>query len=99
MGWTYMVICIFDFLVSPILWSVYQGVYHGDVTSQWYPLTLHGAGLFHIAMGAILGIEAFNKNVLSTNQRYSHDQHHHYERVIEQHEPDLYPEEDVRRND
>jgi len=29
--------------------------------SQWMPLTLQGAGLFHIAMGAVLGITAFGR--------------------------------------
>jgi hypothetical protein len=28
---------------------------------QWNPLTLQGAGLFHIAMGAVLGIAAFGR--------------------------------------
>ena len=29
--------------------------------TQWSPLTLQGAGLFHIAMGAVLGIAAFGR--------------------------------------
>jgi hypothetical protein len=29
--------------------------------TQWQPLTLQGAGLFHIAMGAVLGIAAFGR--------------------------------------
>jgi hypothetical protein len=29
--------------------------------TQWNPLTLQGAGLFHIAMGAVLGIAAFGR--------------------------------------
>jgi hypothetical protein len=28
---------------------------------QWNPITLQGAGLFHMAMGAILGIAAFGR--------------------------------------
>jgi hypothetical protein len=61
MGWTYMVICILDFAIFPILWSVLQAVGEGVVTSQWDPLTLKGAGLFHMAMGAILGIAAWSR--------------------------------------
>jgi hypothetical protein len=61
MGWTYMVICILDFAIFPILWSVLQAVGEGTVTSQWDPLTLKGAGLFHMAMGAILGIAAWTR--------------------------------------
>lgn len=61
MGWTYMVICILDFAVFPIGWSVLQALAEGTVTSQWDPLTLKGAGLFHMAMGAILGIAAWSR--------------------------------------
>jgi hypothetical protein len=34
---------------------------HGQINSQWQPLTLQGAGLFHIAMGAVLGIAAYGR--------------------------------------
>jgi hypothetical protein len=61
MGWTYMVICILDFALFPIGWSVLQALAEGTVTSQWDPLTLKGAGLFHMAMGAILGIAAWSR--------------------------------------
>ena len=61
MGWMYMSICMFDFLVAPILWSLLQALNHGTVTSQWQPLTLQGAGLFHLAMGAVLGIAVYGR--------------------------------------
>ena len=49
-----------DMVVFPILWSLLQTVTHTPIT-QWNPLTLQGAGLFHIAMGAVLGIAAFGR--------------------------------------
>lgn len=61
MGWTYMSVCITDFIIFPILWSILQAVSGGQVTSQWKPITLEGAGLFHVAMGAVLGITAFGR--------------------------------------
>jgi hypothetical protein len=61
MGWVYMATCTADFVVFPILWSVLQSISHGQVTSQWQPLTLQGAGLYHIAMGAVLGLAAFGR--------------------------------------
>ena len=61
MGWMYMVVCTFDFAIFPILWSILQAHYHGQVTNQWDPLTLKGAGLFHIAMGAVLGVTAWKR--------------------------------------
>jgi len=60
MGWMYMLICTMDMVVFPVLWSLLQAVTHTAIT-QWNPLTLQGAGLFHIAMGAVLGIAAFGR--------------------------------------
>lgn len=61
MGWVYMITCITDFIIFPILWSVLQTLNGGQVTSQWDPITLKGAGLFHIAMGTILGVTAWSR--------------------------------------
>jgi hypothetical protein len=61
MGWMYMLVCITDFVIFPVLWSLVQVVGDGKVESQWQPITLQGAGLFHIAMGAILGIAAYGR--------------------------------------
>jgi hypothetical protein len=60
MGWMYMLTCITDFVLFPILWSLLQTVMKQPIT-QWQPLTLQGAGLFHIAMGAVLGIAAMGR--------------------------------------
>lgn len=60
MGWVYMLICVLDMAVFPICWSALQASMHQTIT-QWNPLTLQGAGLFHIAMGAVLGISAFGR--------------------------------------
>ena len=61
MGWMYMGVCIFDFVVAPVLWSLTQAMFHGGVNVQWQPLTLQGAGLFHISMGAVLGLAAYGR--------------------------------------
>jgi len=60
MGWMYMLVCTMDMVVFPVLWSLLQTMTHTQIT-QWQPLTLQGAGLFHIAMGAVLGIAAFGR--------------------------------------
>ena len=60
MGWMYMVVCFFDMVIFPILWALIQTVQHQQLV-EWNPLTLQGAGLFHIAMGAVLGISAFGR--------------------------------------
>ena len=61
MGFTYMLICIFDFIIAPVLWSLVQALQAGNVTLQWNPLTLIAGGFFHIAMGAVLGVAAFTR--------------------------------------
>jgi hypothetical protein len=61
MGWMYMIVCVTDFVLFPVLWSMVQAIHGGNVTSQWNPITLAGAGLFHLAMGAVLGIAAFGR--------------------------------------
>lgn len=64
MGWMYMGVCIFDFIIFPILWAVVQfweTQAANDAFRQWQPMTLMGAGLFHISMGAILGIAVYGR--------------------------------------
>ena len=61
MAWLYLAVCAMDFIGFPILWSILQAYAHGQVTSQWQPLTLQGAGLFHLAMGAIIGVSAYGR--------------------------------------
>jgi hypothetical protein len=61
MGWLYMAVCAFDFIIAPVLWSMTQAYYHIVPFVQWQPLTLQGAGLFHLAMGAVLGIAAYGR--------------------------------------
>jgi hypothetical protein len=57
----YMAVCLFDFMGAPILWSLVQVIGSGSVETQWTPLTLQGAGFYHVAMGAILGIAALTR--------------------------------------
>ncbi len=62
MAMIYMITCTTDFVLFPILWSLLQALQGGQVTSQWLPLTLQGAGLYHIAMGAVLGLAAYGRS-------------------------------------
>jgi hypothetical protein len=60
MGWMYLVVCITDFIIFPVLHSWMQ-VRFGTPTLAWDPLTLKGGGLFHVAMGAVLGVAAWSR--------------------------------------
>ena len=61
MAFIYMITCMCDFVIFPVLWSILQALSHGQVTNQWQPLTLQGAGLYHLAMGAVLGVAAYGR--------------------------------------
>ncbi|CAB4129348.1 Holin of 3TMs, for gene-transfer release [uncultured Caudovirales phage] len=61
MGWMYMLVCTCDFVIFPVLWSIFHAIIHSGNVTQWQPLTLQGAGLFHMAMGAIIGVAAFGR--------------------------------------
>jgi hypothetical protein len=60
MAWMYMVTVTMDMVVFPVVWSVAQVITKQPLT-QWQPLTLQGAGLYHMAMGAILGVAAYGR--------------------------------------
>ncbi len=59
MAWQYLVVCVFDFIVAPILMGLYSamtGEFH-----QWEPLTLKGGGLYHLSMGAVVGVAVWSR--------------------------------------
>jgi len=64
MAMMYMAVCICDFILFPIMWTIVQfweTQAANDAFRQWAPMTLQGGGLFHMAMGAVLGITAWSR--------------------------------------
>lgn len=61
MGWTYMATCLFDFIVGPVVYNVLQFLNPGQHIDMWQAVTLQGGGLYHLSMGAILGISAYGR--------------------------------------
>lgn len=60
----YMVCCLADFAIFPIMFTIVQfweTQAANDAFRQWVPITLQGGGLFHVAMGAVLGVSAFGR--------------------------------------
>jgi len=60
----YMCVCAADFIIFPIMFTIVQfweTQAANDAFRQWGPLTLQGGGLFHMAMGAVLGITAWSR--------------------------------------
>jgi len=63
MGWLYLTVCVCDFILFPILWNMAQVIFLNQIVlTQWNPITLYGAGFFHIAMGAVLGITSYGRS-------------------------------------
>lgn len=60
MGWSYLVICVWDFLVAPIFFVWFSHVFKVSLPT-WKPLTLSEGGLYHVAMGAIVGVTAWSR--------------------------------------
>lgn len=60
MGWTYMAICLFDFILAPIGTSVLITFYKSTIP-VWRSLTLENGGIVHLAFGAILGVSAWGR--------------------------------------
>src|SRR5210317_1219804 len=61
MAWMYMIVCIFDFILFPIMWAVMQRTDETEKLVQWIPITMSGAGFFHITMGVIVGISTWKR--------------------------------------
>lgn len=60
----YMICCLADFAIFPIMFTIVQfweTQAANDAFRQWVPITLQGGGLFHVAMGAVLGVTAFGR--------------------------------------
>ena len=64
MAMMYMTCCLADFAIFPIMFTIVQfweTQAANDAFRQWVPITLQGGGLFHVAMGAVLGVSAFGR--------------------------------------
>lgn len=60
MAWQYMVVCFFDFIGGPLM-SAWVSIYTNTQYVPWQSLTLDNSGLYHLAMGAIIGVAAWTR--------------------------------------
>jgi hypothetical protein len=60
MAYQYLVVCVFDFIVAPLL-TMALSKYLGTPYTPWDPLTLKESGYYHMAMGAVLGVAAWTR--------------------------------------
>jgi hypothetical protein len=64
MAMMYMLCCLCDFAIFPIMFTIVQFwevQAANDAFRQWVPITLQGGGLFHVAMGGVLGVSAYGR--------------------------------------
>jgi hypothetical protein len=64
MALMYMTCCLMDFAIFPIMFTIVQfweTQAANDAFRQWVPITLQGGGLFHVAMGGVLGVTAYGR--------------------------------------
>ena len=59
MAWVYAIIVLFDFMIAPIMLGVYCAVFRQPYI-EWKALTIQGGGMFHIAMGAVIGVSSYS---------------------------------------
>lgn len=59
-AWQYIFVCFFDFVIGPVLTMIFFYNTDGSYV-QWMPLTIQGGGLYHLAMGAVLGITSWSR--------------------------------------
>ena len=62
LAWIYCVVCLFDFTIMPIFFNLLQYYNPGQNISEYTAITLQGSGLFHISMGAVIGIGSHGKS-------------------------------------
>lgn len=60
MAWQYAAVCIFDFIVAPMLTMAFFKVTGGTYV-PWEPLSLRESGFYHLSMAAIIGVAAWTR--------------------------------------
>jgi hypothetical protein len=60
MAWQYFTICLFDFIVFPLL-TMWWSHHTGQPYTPWNPITLKEGGFYHLSMGAIVGVTAWTR--------------------------------------
>lgn len=79
-GWAYIAIVLFDFIIGPSL-LIWVSVLNETDPVLWTSLTLSNGGIFHAAIGAILGVTAWTRGQEKV-KRIEHNIHDGYEEQI-----------------
>lgn len=61
-AYQYILVCIFDYIIFPLVVILIRAFSETHYEIQtWVPLTLREGGLYHLSMGAILGVAAWTR--------------------------------------
>ena len=60
LGWLYVALIMFDFILAPIMMVIYAGV-TGTPVVVWRPLSLEGGGLVHLSLGSIVTATSWSR--------------------------------------
>ncbi len=60
-AWSYLAVCLFDFMIGPMFFNVLQYLDSDTSITMWQSITLQGGGIYHLSMGAIVGVSAFGR--------------------------------------
>lgn len=60
MAYQYLFVCLFDFIIFPLITILISSYTNMDYI-QWDPITLKESGFYHLAMGAIIGVAAWTR--------------------------------------
>lgn len=61
MAVVYMIVVLFDFVIAPIMVILFSSLVLQTEIIVWEPLTTQNGAMFHIAMGAAIGITAWSR--------------------------------------
>jgi hypothetical protein len=71
MGWQYLMVCVFDFLLAPIMTAWYA--WFAKIPYEaWKPITLGEGGFYHMAMAAIVGVVAWTRGQEKVTRIHDH---------------------------
>lgn len=62
-AWSYVIICLFDFIIGPVFYAIIQAMFINNVTeiAHWEPNTLKAGAVYHVSMLAIIGVSAYGR--------------------------------------
>jgi hypothetical protein len=61
MAWQYFAVCLCDFILFPAFNAAFYAIWKVPY-QEWHPLTLQGGGLYHLAMGGIIGVAVWQRS-------------------------------------